>query len=162
VTWQEAVIALVLVLLVGNAARRGFVREGSLLVGLAGGLWLAGRLYHQFGGPLAHDGGAPWSVLVYFGLVFGVVIAAAALSALAVPLVRQGPLRLLDRLAGLLIGLGEAGLVVGLFATVAERLGALRFPMPGLPMRAVDLARTALAWLSTAIPPDILALARPG
>ena len=144
-----------------NAARRGFIREGSLLVGLSCGLWLAGRFYHQLARPLDGEGGAAWSVLIYFGLLFGLVLAAAALSALAVPLVRKGPLRLLDRLAGVVLGVAEASLVIGLAAMAAERVGALRPPSTGVLARTLDLTRAAFVWLSAAIPPEILAMAKP-
>ena len=44
-TWPELLCALLALLLVINSARRGFLREGSLLLSLLLAVWLAGRLY---------------------------------------------------------------------------------------------------------------------
>ena len=143
-----------------NAARRGFVREGSLLLGLGAALWLAGRLYRQLGTALLHaDDGGPWPVVVYCGLALVLVLVAAALSALATPLVRRGPLRLLDRAAGLAVGLVEASLAVGLLASIGQRFGLPRPPAGGLAARALDLSAVGLTWLTATIPPEILKLA---
>lgn len=158
--WPELILGCIFLLLLANAARRGFLREGSLLLGLGLALWSAGRLYHQVGAALLGgrpDG--PWPILVYLGLVLMLLIVAAALSALAAPIVCRGPLRALDHLGGLAVGLAEATLLVGLLALAGERLGAVRLPASGPAARAVELAGIAFAWLAGTIPREIIALA---
>jgi uncharacterized membrane protein required for colicin V production len=149
----ELLLALAFVLLVANAARRGFLREGSLLLGLGLALWLAGQLYRQLGAMLP----APWPVVLYLGLALVLLIIAAALSALASPLIRRGPLLAADRLAGLVVGVAEAAVVVGLLTMVARRLGAVGAPPGDLAARTVDVAAVSLSWLAATIPPEIVA-----
>src|SRR5204863_2904292 len=109
VSVPELALGLAFLLLVANAARRGFLREGSLLLGLGLALWLDGRLYRHLGAAVQRsDGDGPWLVVVYVGLALVLMVAAAGLSSLAAPLVRRGPLRVLDRTAGLAVGLAEA------------------------------------------------------
>ena len=158
----ELALGLVFLLLVANAARRGFLREGSLLLGLGLALWLDGRLYRQLGGAVRRgEGDDPWLVVVYVGLALVLLVAAAGLSSLIAPLVRRGPLRLLDRMAGLAVGLVEATLVVGLLAMVGERSGALHLSPGGPTAWTVGGAGLGLAWLASTIPPEILTLAHP-
>src|SRR5439155_24101952 len=138
----------------------GFLREGSLLLGLGLALWLDGRLYRHLGAAVQRsDGDGPWLVVVYVGLALVLMVAAAGLSSPAAPLVRRGPLRVLDRTAGLAVGLAEATLVVGLLAMGGERLGALHLSPGGPAERAVGLAGLGLAWLVATVPPEVLTLA---
>ena len=65
-------------------------------------------------------GSAFWSVGVYAGLSLVLLLLAAGLSARLAPLLRSGPLMLLDRTAGLGIGLCEAALIAGLIARVCS------------------------------------------
>lgn len=156
--WPELAVGLAALLLVANAARRGFLREGSLLFGLCLALWLAGRLYRPVGAILAHNGTADGPpVALYAGLALVLLLLTLALSALVAPLVRRGPFRLLDRLGGLAVGLVEASLLVGAVALVGQRLGVFQPPPTGLLGRALDLASAGSLWLSAAIPAEILA-----
>jgi uncharacterized membrane protein required for colicin V production len=150
----DLLVALVFLLLVANAARRGFLREGSLLFGLGLALWLAGQLYRQLGSTLPSPG--PWLLVMYFGLALMLLIAAAAVSALASPLMRRGPLLVADRAAGTLVGVIEAAVIVGLLMIVAGRLGAISVPTDGLAARSVDVAGLSLSWLAATIPPEVL------
>jgi uncharacterized membrane protein required for colicin V production len=158
-SWPELLLGLAFLLLVANAARRGFLREGSLLLGLGLALWSAGRLYPYVGGLLLRgEANSPWGVVSYLGLVIVLLILAAGLSALAAPLIKRGPLQTVDRAAGLVVGLGEATLLVGLLAMAGERFGAFRVPPDGPAARAVEVAGIGFAWLAATIPVDILAL----
>lgn len=152
-SWPDLALGVAFALLVANAARRGFMREGSLLLGLGLALWLASRLHQSLGLSLGLAGpDAYWPVLLYVVLALSLLIIAAALSGLAAPVVQRGPFRQLDHLAGLAVGLAEATLVVGLVVLAGQRLGALQ-PAPHSPTaRAAELASSSLAWLSASIP----------
>jgi uncharacterized membrane protein required for colicin V production len=158
--WPNLVLAAGCALLIANAARRGFLREGSLLLGLGLALWAAGRVY-QYLGPalLPGESGTAWSSALYLVVVLVLLVVAAALSALATPLVKRGPWRTLDCLAGLLVGGVEAGLLVGLLATVGHRLSLPWLPANGPLTRAVELTSLGFTWLAATIPAEILLLA---
>lgn len=160
-TWSELAIGLASLLLVANAARRGFLREGSLLLGLGLALGLAGPLYRQaeLGLPREASRGA-WAVALYVALALALLLGAAALSALVTPAVRRGPLRTLDRLVGAGIGLAEATVVVGLAAILGQRVGLWPAQAVGPTARAVDAALLAIGWLTASIPAEVVALAR--
>ena len=160
--WPELLLALAGLLLVLNAARRGFLREGSLLLSLALALWLAGRLYPALNAvALGGASAGPWSVGLFAGLLITLLLTCLALSALLVPLVRHGPLGLVDRLGGLAIGVVEAALILGLLANTADRLG-LYHPPPESPAgRAAVLAARGVALLGAALPVEIAPLAAP-
>ena len=157
-SWLDTVLAVAVGLVVANAARRGFFREGSLLVGLALSFWLAGLLYRQAGPLLPLAGGRQWAVGLYVGTLVVLLVVAAALSSRAVPLVRGGPLRTLDHLAGLFVGILEADVGLGLLATAGERFGLLPIPADGLAARAVLIATSGLNWLAATVPPDFVTL----
>ena len=155
--WPEIVLGAAFVLLVANAARRGFLREASLLLGLGGALWLAGTLFRRLSAELpAEVGTAPWPTVVFVVLALVLVLVGAGLSAHAAPALSRGPLRLLDRALGCVVGVVEASILVGLLAMVGERLGALRLAGEGPTARAVEAASVALAWLRAAVPPEVL------
>jgi uncharacterized membrane protein required for colicin V production len=155
--WPQLALAVVCLLLIANAARRGFLREGSLLLGLGLALWAAGRAYQYLSLTiLAGESGTAWSAVLYLAVVLVLLIVAAALSALATPLVKRGPLRTLDCLAGLLVGGIEVGLLIGLLATIGFRLNLPWSPADGALTRTVELARLGFAWLAATIPSEIL------
>ena len=161
-SWPELVAGLAGLLIVANAARRGFLREGSLLLGLGLALWLAGQLFRPLGLLVLHqERGGPWGVALYAALALALLVAIAGLSSLAAPLVRRGPLLGLDRLAGAAVGLAECALFVGLLALAGDRLGLLR-PAPASPLaRAADLVGATFGRLATAVPPEVLASLQP-
>lgn len=155
--WPEIVLGAAFLLLVANAARRGFLREASLLVGLGGALWLAGSLFRRLSPQLPPEvGSAPWPTVVYVVLTLVLVLVAAGLSAHAAPALRRGSLRLLDRALGGAVGVVEAAILVGLLAMVGERLGAPRLAAEGPAARVVEAAGAALLWLRAAVPPEVL------
>lgn len=156
--WPEVVAVLAGLLVVANAARRGFLREGSLLLGLGLALWLAGALYRPVGALLLprQGRGDPWSVALFAALTLTLLVATVGLSALAAPLVRRGPLLGLDRLAGALVGLGEWVLALGIVALVVDRLGVFHPPAGGLLARASALVATGLVRLTASVPPELL------
>ncbi len=156
----ELAIGLPLLVLVFNGARRGFLREGSLLAGCAISVWLAGRLYQPIGGAILPAGGnAFWLVGLYSGLTLVLLLLAAGLSARLAPRLRSGPLVLLDHTAGVGIGLFEAALVAGLLMLGLNRLG-LSFSATGtIGKHVTDLALSGLAWLASSLPPEALGAA---
>lgn len=160
---SELLFGALFLAVVANAARRGLLREGSLLLALGVGLWLAGRLSPPVEALLApgRQGGA-WSVLTYLGLVLGLLIVAAAASALVGPWARRGPLQLLDRIGGAGLGALEATFLIGLLALLGERLGLLQPASDGAVGHAVEVVRLGLAWLTLTVPPEVLAMARLG
>jgi uncharacterized membrane protein required for colicin V production len=143
------------VLVAANAARRGFLREASLLAGLLLSIWLAGRLYRPIGALLLPSSFAgSWSTELYTGLTLLLLLVAAGLTARLVPQLRRGPLVLLDCAAGLGIGLCEAALVAGLILIGARQIG-LPAPLSGPPAAtAAQAATTALAWLISSVPAE--------
>ena len=157
VAWSELLAGLAAVLIVANAARRGFLREGSLLLGLGLALWLAGQLHRPAGLLLLREArSGPSAVVLYVVLVLGLLVAAVGLSALAAPFVRRGPFRALDHLAGAVVGLGEATLLIGLLALAADRLAGVRPPPGALVARAAGGGGGGLVWLAAAIPSEVL------
>lgn len=159
--WFELALALAAVLGALNAWRRGFLREGSLLAGLALALWAAHELYR----PLARltMGGSPpasWAIVLFLLVALLVLVAVAAVSSLVMPLVRRGLARTLDRLAGLALGVAEGALAVGLAAELGGRFLTLKLPSDGPARLAVGLAQASLAWVAGTLPPEVTALAR--
>ena len=158
IAWAELVAGLAGVLIVANAARRGFLREGSLLLGLGLALWLAGQLHRPAGALLLREArSGPPAVVLYAVLALGLLVAAVGLSALAAPFVRRGPFRGLDRLAGAAVGVAEAILFVGLLALTADRLVGVRPAPGGLVARAAEVVGIGFVWMARAIPGDVLA-----
>jgi uncharacterized membrane protein required for colicin V production len=150
-------IGLPLLVLVFNAARRGFVREGSLLTGLLVAVWLAGRLYQPVGSAILPDArGTFWAVGLYSGLNLVLLLLAAGLSARLAPLLRAGPLLLLDHTAGLGVGLFEAALVGGLLLLGLKHLGLPSPAIGAVGMHVADLAMSGLSWLASSVPPEAL------
>lgn len=163
VSGSDLLLGVLFVALVANAARRGLLREGSLLAALGVGLWSAGWLFPAVETLLSPGGQrGPWSVLTYLALVLTLLILAAALSALVAPWARRGPLRLLDRVGGAGLGVLEATFLIGLLALLGERLGLLQPTTGGALGHAVTMVRVALAWLTVAVPREVLALAQVG
>jgi uncharacterized membrane protein required for colicin V production len=161
-SWFDLAAGLAGLLIVANAARRGFMREGSLLLGLGLALWLAGQLHRPVGRLLLHQERNPaMAVGLYVVLVLGMLVAVVGLSALAAPIVRGRPFRGLDRLAGAGVGLAEATLLLGLLGLATERLAGLRPASGGLLARAAELVGRGFAWASTAIPGDVLGALSP-
>lgn len=159
----DLLLGVLFIALVANAARRGLLREGSLLAALGVGLWSAGWLFPAVQMLLSPGGQrGPWSVLTYLALVLSLLILAAALSALVAPWARRGPLRLLDRVGGAGLGVLEATFIIGLLALLGERLGLLQPAAGGAVGRAAEVVRLGLGWLTLAIPREVLALAQLG
>jgi uncharacterized membrane protein required for colicin V production len=158
ISWFELLCGGLCVAVALNAARRGFLREGSLLLGLAAAIWLAGQWYRPLGALLlrSQERSEPWAALaLYVGLTLVLLVVLLGLSSLAAPLVRRGPFQRLDRAAGLLVGLGEAGFAIGLLALTGERLGLFR-PLPGSWIsRSAEAVSTGVVWLSAAVPVDV-------
>ena len=156
----ELAIGLPLLVLVLNAVRRGFLREGSLLAGCILSVWLAGRLYQPISGAILPPGGNPfWSVGLYSGLTLVLLLLAAGLSARLAPRLRAGPLVLLDHTAGLGIGLFEAALVAGLLMLGLNRLGLSSSATGTIGLQVTDFALRGLAWLASSVPPEALGAA---
>jgi uncharacterized membrane protein required for colicin V production len=156
-SWPDLVLGVAFLLLVANAARRGFLREGSLLFGLAAALWLAGRLYHGLAPDVpALVGDGPGPTLLYLLLAFVLVVVACAMSALAAPSLRSAPLRLVDCLLGGTVGAAEAAVLLGLLLMVVQRTGAFSIAVESPAAWAVEAASVALAWLRATVPPNVL------
>ena len=160
--WVELLVPLVAGLLVLNGARRGFLREGSLVASFILAIWIAGRVYRPAQLLILHQASpGPVGAALYAALALVLVICAAGLSALLAPLVRRGPIRLVDRVAGGLVGLGEATLLMGLVGSLGERLGALH-PAPGGLLGTASAASAGVfVWLVSFIPHEVLALPPP-
>lgn len=162
-SWPELAAGLAGLLVVANATRRGFLREGSLLLGIGLAFWLAGALYHPLGAlllPREGRGGA-WAIVLFAALALTLLVAVAGLSALAAPLVRRGPLLGLDRVAGAAVGLGECVLLLGILALAGERLGLFRPPPSGPLARASELVGIGIGRLVAAVPPEVLGSLQP-
>jgi uncharacterized membrane protein required for colicin V production len=155
--WPEVAAGLAGLLIVANAARRGFLREGSLLLGLALALWLAGQLHRPAALLLLRqEQGTAGAVLLYVVLALGLLVAAVGLSSLAAPFVRRGPFRGLDRLAGAAVGLGEAVLLVGVLGLAADRLGGVRPLSGGLVARAAEVVGMGVVWVGRLVPGEVV------
>ena len=156
----EFASGLPLLVLVLNGARRGFLREGSLLAGGILSVWLAGRLYQPIGGAILPAGGNTfWSVGLYSGLNLVLLLLAAGLSARLAPQLRTGPLVLLDHTAGLGVGVFEAALVAGLLILGVNRLGLPTSATGTIGIHLADLVLRGLAWLASSVPPEALGAA---
>jgi uncharacterized membrane protein required for colicin V production len=156
----ELATGLPLLVLVLNGARRGFLREGSLLAGCILSLWLAGRLHQPIGGAiLPAGGGTLWSIGLYAGLSLVLLLLAAGLSARLAPRLRAGPLVLLDHAAGLGIGLFEAVLVAGLLMLGVNRLGLSPSATGTIGIHVTDFTLSGLTWLASSVRPEALGAA---
>jgi uncharacterized membrane protein required for colicin V production len=156
----ELAIGLPLLVLVLNGARRGFLREGSLLGGCILSVWLAGRLHQPIGGAILPAGGSTlWSVGLYFGLNLVLLLLAAGLSARLAPRLRAGPLVLLDHTAGLGIGLFEAVFVAGLLMLGVNRLGLSPLATGTIGIHITDFSLSGLTWLASSVRPEALGAA---
>jgi hypothetical protein len=161
-TWPELLCVLLGSLLVLNAARRGFLREGSLLLSLLLAVWLAGRLYAPLNAvALAGASGGAWPIGLYAGLFAALLLACLALSSLLVPLIRNGPLGAVDRLGGLAVGLAEAAVVLGLLVTAAERFGHSHAPADSPAGRTAAFAARSVALLGASLPLEVAPFAEP-
>jgi uncharacterized membrane protein required for colicin V production len=159
-SWPDLVAGALCFLVVASAARRGLLREGSLLIGLGAALWLAGLAYRQAGSLILRQ--TEWSgalgLALYLGVALVLLVILAGLSSLAAPLVRRGPLLGLDRAGGVVVGLAESALLAGVATMAIERLGVSRVP-PGSPAsRAAEFAGASLVWLAAAVPAEVLRL----
>jgi uncharacterized membrane protein required for colicin V production len=120
--WVELLVPLVAGLLVLNGARRGFLREGSLVASFILAIWIAGRVYRPAQLLILHQASpGPVGAALYAALALVLVICAAGLSALLAPLVRRGPIRLVDRVVGGLVGLGADGYATWRIGRYADR-----------------------------------------
>jgi len=151
----ELAIGLPLLVLVLNGARRGFLREGSLLAGCVLSVWIAGRLHQPIGGAILPAGGSTlWSFGLYSGLNLVLLLLAAGLSARLAPRLRAGPLVLLDHTAGLGIGLFEAVLVAGLLMLGVNRLGLSPLATGTIGIHVTDFTLSGLTWLASSVQPE--------
>jgi uncharacterized membrane protein required for colicin V production len=122
----DFLLATVLVLVVVNGGRRGFLKESAMLAGVVVGA-IAAR---QFGPLLArivwHEGVQPHNAILAYLSVLAVVLLAVAVGASMIQPVLNNPmLRTLDLVAGLFLGACEGLLLVGSAASFAGRLGLI-------------------------------------
>jgi membrane protein required for colicin V production len=112
-TWLDIGFIAVLVLFAGRGILRGFVEELSGLVGLVGGIWLAGRLYPRAGQILnAYIADPIWAETAAFLLILvGVLTAVSLLGGFVRSLLALSFASWPDRLIGGVIGLSK-GLII--------------------------------------------------
>jgi membrane protein required for colicin V production len=156
--WLDVTLVICVLFVALNAARRGFVREAGTLIGLGGGLVLAGRyslvlvdLIAAEVGPLPLLDDAVWLGIV---LLCGSVAALLASSLRAsLPLPGIG---IADRCFGLAFGVLEGAAGLGLVLLSAGRLGVLGLQAPGYD--GSILAPVLLRWwlvVAASLPPEL-------
>lgn len=115
-----------LVLVIVNGGRRGFLKEVTMLVGVAAGTALAG----QFGPSLAkliwrEDTRAQNTLMGYLGVLVIVLLIVALAASMIRPVLRNPTLRGIDLSAGLALGAFEGVILLGVASSVAARFGML-------------------------------------
>jgi uncharacterized membrane protein required for colicin V production len=156
----------VLVLVVINGGRRGFLKESAMLVGVVLGAVAARQLGPLLAKAVWRDGvAAQNAILAYLSVLVIVLIIVAALAAMIRPVLSNPTLRTLDLMAGLALGACEGLLLIGTATSVASRLNlvsgessrlaplfaswsvAMMHYLPG-DLRSID----RLIWLGSSLP----------
>lgn len=156
--WLDVTLAVCVVFVALNAARRGFVREAGTLVGLGVGLALAGRHGLALADLVAAEFGqlpfldeAVWLAVVLLCGSVAALLAGALRCMLPLPGIGMA-----DRFFGLAFGVLEGAAGLGLALLFAGRLGA-----PGLSASGYDgslLAPVLLRWwlvVAASLPPEL-------
>lgn len=143
--WLDIVIIIVAVLLGLAGLRQGIIRTIFGIVGLIGGIALAGRYYDELAVLLSH-GGATWaSIASYVIILLATLIVAGVIGWLVAKLVHITMLGWLDRLVGFILGIVVGGLLCAAvlaivsnyspgIASVISQSRLARFLMEGLPL----------------------------
>jgi uncharacterized membrane protein required for colicin V production len=122
----DFLMATVLVLIVINGGRRGFLKESTMLMGVVFGA-IAAR---QFGPLVAklvwREGVEPHNaILAYLGVLVIVLTAVTILASMIRPALNNPALRTVDLIAGLGLGACEGILLVGTASSFAEKIGLI-------------------------------------
>lgn len=155
-SWPDLLFAAIVLGCTVSAARRGFVREASAVLGLAGAFYLAGRLQPGLARLIAPEGGEDPLVrpAAYAFLAATLLMLAGVAGARAHALVvGAGSLRRLDRLAGAGFGILEGAALAGLVALLLARIG-----LAPLDSQLARPLLDGLAWLASRLPPELVAV----
>jgi membrane protein required for colicin V production len=152
VTWLDVAVTVTICLLAAFGFWKGIVRAVIGIVGLLGGILLAGALHQQVAATLWPSGGT-WSLIAAYALILiATLIVTALLAALLSRLIHMTALGTVDRMVGLAAGATAAALGWAL-------LLALLVPLsPGLAdlVSQSPVVRLLLNWSLTVncLPPD--------
>lgn len=144
--WLDILLLIILVLTVMFGLIRGFVRQVIGLIAVIAGFFLAAHYYPFLVRTIRRAlANGKWADLVAFLLIFFGVLAVGSLAGFLLSKLMRGPLRLVDRLLGGLLGLAKGVLISGVIVA-----GLLMFPAdPGI------LGKSTLApycyWLTKAM-----------
>jgi len=158
----DVVLLVILGVIVINAGRRGFLREGALMLGLGVGLYVAGRYATRAATMFWQDSPQPGVVVLasYLGLLLAVLVAVALATTVVQPVLQTPGLRLFDHVAGLGVGLCEGMLLASLVALTAARVGLVS---PEHAWSGSRLAPFLVDWLSAVVrglPPEVTSFER--
>src|SRR3954454_6657120 len=122
----DLLVATVLLLIVVNGGRRGFLKESAMLMGVVFGA-IAAR---QFGPLVAklvwrEDVQPHNAILAYLIVLVVVLIGVAVMASMIRPALNNPALRTVDLLAGLGLGACEGILVVGTASSFAGKIGLM-------------------------------------
>lgn len=151
-TWLDVAVTVTICLLAAFGFWKGIVRAVIGIVGLLGGILLAGTLHQQVAATLWPSGGT-WSLIAAYALILiATLIVTALLAALLSRLIHMTALGTVDRMVGLAAGATAAALGWAL-------LLALLVPLsPGLAdlVSQSPIVRLLLNWSLTlnCLPPD--------
>ncbi|MFN0073295.1 MAG: CvpA family protein [Chloroflexota bacterium] len=138
----------VLTLFVLNGARRGFIKESAMLVGVALSTVMAG----QFGPMLAkliwpQGAQAHNTLLAYLSVLVVVLLIVAVSASMIRPVLKHPTLRTLDLVAGLGLGACEGLLLLGAASSLATRFGMMNPDTSRLGPSFANLAVAILSYL---------------
>jgi len=118
VNWLDIVIAVVLVVSIFMGLKAGLIRAVLSLVGLALGIFLAGRFYLSFAGVFSFLPDAAARVVAYILIIILVMLVIALIAWLLDKVISAVMLGWINRLGGAVFGLLLGGLFCGAILAV--------------------------------------------
>lgn len=122
----DAILGTLMIVVVANAGRRGFLREAGMLLGFVLGFALASRFARDLASMIWHEGASAQVILATFlGILLVVLVIVTLTTGIIRPALNNPALRTLDFVAGLGVGLCEGVLLLGAVASLGSRMGMI-------------------------------------
>ena len=119
--WLDIVIIVVIVLLGIAGLRQGMIRTVFGIAGLIGGIFLAGRYYHELAARLFPSGATWGNIAAYAIIAIATLFVAGVIGWLLAKLVNFAALGWLDRVMGFILGVVIAGLLCAAILAIAVK-----------------------------------------
>jgi len=119
--WLDIVIIVVIALLGIAGLRQGLIRTVFGIAGLIGGIFLAGRYYHELAARLFPSGATWGNIAAYAIIAIATLFVAGVIGWLLAKLVNFAALGWLDRVMGFILGVVIAGLLCAAILAIAVK-----------------------------------------